>query len=102
MDYYLIMWNYLKINRKEKGKGLLFNWDRTATVQQAQRGNSPAHGRLRVRQVSNLTGGAQASASGERDEGEERLIGGARLSSLTLQQRAGELIGGDSGHDMAS
>ena len=34
----------------------------------------------------------------ERGDGEERLIGGARLSSLTLRQRAGGLIGIDAGH----
>ena len=45
----------------------------------------------------NLTGGAQASAR-ERGDGEERLTGGARLSSLTLRQRAGELTGVDAGH----
>ena len=34
----------------------------------------------------------------EGGEGEERLTGGARLSSLTLRQRAGELTGDVSGH----
>ena len=44
---------------------------RTAVVQQAQRENRPAHWCLRACQVSNLTDGAQASARGERGEGEE-------------------------------
>ena len=34
----------------------------------------------------------------ERGDGEERLTGGARLSSLTLRQRADELTGIDVGH----
>ena len=34
----------------------------------------------------------------EGGEGEERLTGGGRLSSLTLRQRAGDLIGDVSGH----
>ena len=34
----------------------------------------------------------------ERGDGGERLTGGARLSSLTLRQRAGELTGVDAGH----
>ena len=34
----------------------------------------------------------------ERGDGEERLTGGARLSSLTPRQRVGELTGVDAGH----
>ena len=49
----------------------------------------------------NLTGGDQASAR-ERGDGGERLTGGARLSSLTLRQRAGEPTGDVSGHGEVS
>ena len=102
MDEYLIMWNYLKTNRKEKGKGLLCNWARTATVQQAQRGNQPSARAPARAPGFKSDGRGSASVRGERGEGEGRLTGGVRLSSLTLRQRAGELTDDDSGHDRAS
>ena len=69
---------FLQVSRKKR---------RSSTVQLGQKGHSaagpgeisPAHGRLRARQVSNL-------------------MGGARMSSLTLRQRADELTGSDAGH----
>ena len=72
--------------QKEKEK-----WHYATRPEQLQRSRpsqrgGPAHWCLRARQVLKLTGGAQASATErERDEGEERLTGEARLSSLTLR-----------------
>ena len=63
---------------------------------------SPPHGRQRARQVFRPDGRGPASVRGERSEGEGRLTGGARLSSLTLRQRAGELTGDVPGHGGAS
>ena len=42
---------------------------------------------------------ALGASERERGEGEERLTGRARLSSLTLRQRVGGLTGIDAGHD---
>ena len=98
LDEGLIMWNFCKSNRKEKGKGALCNWARTAAAQQAQSKRRPSalvHART---PGLNLTGGGQASAREGGGDGGERLTGGARLSSLTLRQRADELTHDISGH----
>ena len=62
LDEYLILWNFCKFNRKEKGKGALCNWARTAVAQEAQperRSSALVHAHT---PGLNLTGGAQASA----------------------------------------
>ena len=50
----------------------------------------------------NLTGGAHWPVGDRGGERDGRLTGRARLSSLTLVQMAGELTGGDAGHERAS
>ena len=47
-------------------------------------------------------GRGPGASEGEGGEGEERLTGGARLSSLTLRQRAGKLTGDVFGHSGVS
>ena len=62
LDEYLILWKFCKSNKKEKGKGALCNWARTAAAQQAQSERRPSalvHARA---PGLNLMGGAQASA----------------------------------------
>ena len=85
--------------KMEKGSVPLGQNGHSAT---AQGENSPPHGRQRAGLVFKPDGRGPTSVREERGEGEGRLTGGARLSSLTLRQRAGELIGNVSGHGGAS
>ena len=98
LDNYFILWIFLETRQKRKGKRalcLLGQNSRSAAGparEAAQRTGARARARFKP------DGRGPGVSERERGDGEERLTGGARLSSLTLRQRAGELTGDVSGH----
>ena len=87
MDKYFILWNFWKGDRKRKKRALcLLGQNRCSAAgparEAAQRTGARAHARFIP------AGRGPGISEIERGDGEERLTGGARLSSLTLRQRA--------------
>ena len=98
LDYYLVQRNFSKSDRKRKGKRALclLGQNSRSAAGPAREAAQCTGARARTRFKPERRGPGVSER--EQGDGEERLTGGARLSSLTLRQRAGGLTGDDAGH----
>ena len=83
LDKYFIVWNFCKLDRKEKGKGALclLGQNSRSAAGPAREAAQRAGARTRARFKPH--GRGPGVSERERNDGGERLTGRARLSSLT-------------------
>ena len=98
MDKYFILWDFWKGDRKTKRKKALRLLGQNSCSAAGPAREAAQCTGVRARARFKPDGRGPGVSERERGDGEERLTGGARLSSLTLRQRVGELTSVDAGH----